>query len=1174
MSDFVHLHLHSEYSLLDGACRISEIPKAVKKQGQRAVAITDHGNMFGVVNFYSACKKEGVKPIIGCEVYTAKRTRFDKVHGEDSDIGHLVLLAENETGYKNLMYLVSAAYTEGFYSKPRVDLDILKEHSRGLIALSGCLAGFLQQYLLQNDLENAKNYALQLKEIFGGDNFFIELQNHSLPDQLIVNGRAAKLAKTIGVGLAATNDVHYINKEDSEAQAIMICIQTAKLISEGNPIGFETDEFYLKSADEMENLFCEYENALENTVKIAERCNVEFNFEETFLPEYKAPDDLSSGEYLKNLSFEKFENYIKNDPGADKVLYKDRLEFELGVIISMGYADYFLIVWDFINYAKSQNIPIGPGRGSGVGSLVAFLTGITGVDPIKHNLLFERFLNPERISMPDFDIDICQSRRDEVVDYVIKKYGEKNTAHIITFGTMAAKGVVRDVGRVLGMNYGEVDAVAKMIPKTLNMTLEKALEESKDLKTRRDSDIKIKNLIDTAMKLEGMPRHSSTHAAGLVITPKPVFEYVPLALSSGIQVTQFDMNTVGYLGLLKIDFLGLRYLTIIDNTVKLIRKSEKEKDFDIEKIDLEDAEVYKLYSGGNTNGIFQFETNLGKSLMTSAKPEYFEDLAVLNALIRPGPMALTPIYVRNRHNKDLITYVVPQLKDILDATYGCIIYQEQVMQILRTLAGYSYGHADIVRRAMSKKDAAVMEKERGEFYEGCKKNGIDEKAAAEIFDIILEFANYGFNRSHAVAYALISYRTAYLKCHYKTQYLCALMSSVLDKTAKLSEYAAECSRLEIKIYPPDINLSGSDFTIERSGDGIRYGLLAIKNVGAGFLKDIFLEKETNGNFRSFADFLARMAACEQLNKRQVEALIKCGVFDSLGVFRSKLLAKYEDIIDSVLSEKKSNIEGQMDLFAFDSEQRQEEFEVVYPDIAEMGLNEKLAMEKEAAGRFFSGHPLDDYMDAIKRMKTLSIASVLEFFEEDETRETELEEAERGVVTVAGIINEVNIRRTKNGETMAVFTLEDEFSTIEVIVFPKKYAQFAGEIKADKIIAVQGNISPGRDETPKILLNGIIKLNKNDGSALPPQPQNQEKSGTGFVLYLKVPDTGGILYKKTLDLTGIFFGGTEVKIYDESTKKIYSQKNPGVDVNPVCLNELKNLLGEDNVKIVEKSKEVQ
>ena len=1225
MNNFVHLHVHTEYSLLDGACRIKDIPKAVKKHGQNAVAITDHGNMFGVINFYQECKKEGVKPIIGCEVYVAKRTRFDKIHSEDADIGHLVLLAENETGYKNLIYLVSAAYTEGFYSKPRVDMDILKEHSEGIIALSACLAGFTQQFLLQNDFDSAKNYAMQLKNIFGENNFFLELQNHDLPDQLIVNSRMTKLAQSTGIGLVATNDVHYINKDDAEAQAIMICIQTAKLISDGNPIGFETQEFYLKSTEEMAELFGEYENALENTVKIAERCNIEFSFEETLLPEYKSPDGLTSEEYLKKLSYERFEKYVgRDDPGApfdmgNYELYKSRLDFELSVIIPMGYSDYFLIVWDFINYAKSQNIPIGPGRGSGVGSLVAFLTGITGVDPIKHNLLFERFLNPERVSMPDFDIDICQDRRDEVMDYVIKKYGEENTAKIITFGTMAAKGVVRDVGRVLNMSYGEVDVIAKMIPKTLNITLEKALEESKELKSRYDSDGKVKNLIDMAMKLEGMPRHSSTHAAGLVITSKPVYEYVPIALSSGDRVTQFDKYTIEKLGLLKIDFLGLRYLTIIENTVKLIKKSEEKKDFDIDKIELEDEEVYKLYSSGNTDGVFQFETNLGKSLMTSAKPEYFEDLAVLNALIRPGAAPLTPLYVRNRHNKDLVTYRVPQLKDILSATYGCIIYQEQVMQIFRTLAGYSYGHADVVRRAISRKTGSVMEEERGLFFKGCGENGIDKEAATEIFDIIAEFANYGFNRSHAVAYALISYRTAYLKCHYKIEYLCALMTSVLDRTEKLSEYAAECSRLNIKIYPPDINFSESDFIIDLSGDGIRYGLLAIKNVGIGFIKNILFERETNGKFKSFADFLHRTANYEQLNKRQVEALIKCGVFDNLGIFRSKLLAKYEDMIDSMLSEKKSNIEGQIDLFAFEDKAGNDiiefdESSVIYPDIPEMGLYEKLAMEKDAAGRFFSGHPLNDYIDSIKKLNTLSIASILEFFEDtqddkdagdgdpdvmqtpagdepDLGRRVEVAAPykEDKFVTVAGIISEVNIKRTKNGENMAFLTFEDEYSSIEVVVFPKKFNQFFEEIKADNIIAVQGNISPGRDESPKILLNNIIKLKKNGdvsdsqpidnrpyestasnlnaGAIINRPPENVELS----VLYLKVPDTECVLYKKIINLIEIFDGRAEIKIYDESTKKIYSMKNPGTDLNQVCINELKNLLGEDNVKIIKKSK---
>ncbi|MCL2773077.1 MAG: DNA polymerase III subunit alpha [Oscillospiraceae bacterium] len=1226
MKDFVHLHLHTEYSLLDGACRISDIPKAVKKHGQNAVAITDHGNMFGAVDFYRACKKEGVKPIIGCEVYVAKRTRFDKVHSEDSDIGHLILLAENETGYKNLIYLVSAAYTEGFYSKPRIDLDILKGHSEGLIALSACLAGFVQQFLLNNDFDAAKDYALKLKEIFGENNFYLELQNHNLPDQLLINGRIVKLSQIMGISLVATNDVHYINKDDSYAQALMICIQTGKLISDGNPIGFETNEFFLKSTEEMDELFGEYEGALENTVKIAERCNVDFNFENTLLPEYKCPDNMPSDEYLKKLSYDGFEKYFAS-VGVDSIstrikgengfrpydLYKTRLDYELNIIISMGYADYYLIVWDFINYAKSKNIPIGPGRGSGAGSLTAFFIGITGIDPIQYNLLFERFLNPERVSMPDFDIDICQDRRGEVIDYVVKKYGEENTAHIITFGTMAAKGVVRDVGRVLNMSYGEVDAIAKMIPKTLNMTLTRALEESKELKDRYDNDSTVRNLIDNAMKLEGMPRHASTHAAGLVVTSKPVYEYVPLALSSGERVTQFTMNTVAELGLLKIDFLGLRYLTIIENTLKEIRKSPKNKDFDIEKIDLEDEEIYKLYRSGNTDGVFQFEASWVKSLMISAKPEYFEDLAVLNALIRPGPMSLIPIYVKNRQNKELITYIIPQLKDILESTYGCIIFQEQVMQIFRTLAGYSYGQADLVRRAMSKKKAEVMEKEREQFFKGCEENGIDRKASTEIFDIIAEFAKYGFPKAHAAAYALVSYRTAYLKYYYKAEFLCALMTSVLNDTVKLSEYAAECSRLDIKIYPPDINRSESDFTIDLSGDGIIYGLLAIKNVGIGFIKNILFERETNGKFKSFADFLKRISGYEQINKRQIEALIKCGVFDSLGVFRSKLLAKYEEIIDSLLSEKKSNIAGQIDLFssmmedAGDESQEFDDFSIVYPDIPELSLYEKLAMEKEAAGRFFSGHPLDDYIDSIKRLSSLSISSVIEFFDDAHDNQDNQESSdvdysssdksgssrkEDKFVTVAGIIGEVTVKRTKNGDNMAFVTFEDEYSSIEVVVFPKKFAQFYDEIKVDNIIAVHGTISPGKEENPKIFLNSVIKLKRNGdnsqhfasadmvaanehSSSLQPDTDVRTVYGRPAeipeitILYLKVPNTDSMLYKKAVNLVGIFDGKFEVKIYDESTKKVLSLKNPGADLNQVCVAELRNLLGEENVKIVKK-----
>ncbi|MCL2158029.1 MAG: DNA polymerase III subunit alpha, partial [Oscillospiraceae bacterium] len=991
-----------------------------------------------------------------------------------------------------------------------------------------------------------------------------------LADQVLVLDRVARLSQATGIGLVATNDVHYIKKEDARAQAVMICIQTAKLLEDGNPIGFETDEFYLKSTEEMDDLFGAYEGALENTAKIAERCNVDFNFSETFLPEYAPPDKMSPETYLTELSYAGFSRLCPET--KDQNAYKVRLDYELNIIISMGYAAYYLIVWDFINFAKKEGIPIGPGRGSGAGSLVAYFLGITGIDPIKYNLLFERFLNPERVSMPDFDIDICQDRRGEVVEYVKNKYGEANTAHIITFTTLASKQAIKDVGRVLNMSISEVDAIAKLIPQAQNKNwpLKKALEEVKELNVRYNSDDRVKNLIDTAIKLEGMPRNSSIHAAGLVITNNPVYEYVPLALCTGERVTQFDMNTVAALGLLKIDLLGLRYLTIIENAVKYIQRSEKNKGFDIEKIDLADEEIYKLYSSGNNDGIFQFEANWVKGLMSSAKPEYFEDIAVLNALIRPGPMALIPLYLKNRQNTDQITYETPKLKEILEVTYGCIIYQEQVMQILRSLAGYSYGRADIVRRAMSHKDQAVMAEERDIFLAGCEKNGIGKEAATKIFDIIAEFANYGFNKSHAVAYALLSYRTAYLKCYHKEEYLCALMTSVLNKTEKLSAYAAECSRLGIKIFPPDINLSESDFTIDPLDAGIRYGLLAIKNVGAGFLKNILFERETNGKFGSFADFLFRMTPYEQLNKRQVEALIKCGVFDSLGIFRSKLLAKYENIIDSLLSEKKSNIEGQVDMFSFgETLPKLDNSAIIYPDIAECELSELLAMEKEAAGRFFSGHPLDSYMDAIKNLNSLSISSVIEFFE-DEGESGEEGEGDGGqknnreekLVTVAGIIGEANIKRTKNGDTMAFLTLEDEYASIEVVVFPKKYNQYIEQIRPDTVIAVQGNIAPGREDSPKIFLNNIINLKKNGEGAIGVPAQ----SG---VLYIKVPDASGELYKKAINLAEIFEGKTELRIYDEQTKKICSRKNPGIEPDPALTSELTELLGIENVKLVRK-----
>ena len=1044
MPEFVHLHLHTEYSLLDGACRIADIPRAVKKNKQFAAAITDHSNMYGAIEFYLACQKEGVKPIIGCEVIAG---------ASENETGHLILLAENNAGYKNLMYLNSLNYIKGDYCA-YIDLSELKEHSDGLIALSGCASGFVYKSLLNNNIESAAGYIVELAEIFGEANFFIEVQNYNMSEQSEkreVNLKLAELAKIYNIGLVATNDVHYINEEDVEVRAVLTCIKENRTLDESRRLREEiylrnetetesaSAELYLKTTEEMIDLFgeIEYSGAVENTVKIAERCNVNIELSKNYLPEYMPPDNLTPREYLRKLSYDGLEDYIcrqtRNNIAIDVELYKKRLDFELDVIESMGYADYYLIVWDFINYAKTKNIPVGPGRGSGTGSLAAFCMGITAIDSIKYDLLFERFLNPERVSMPDFDIDLCQERRGEVIDYVINKY-KGRAAHIITFGTMAARGVIRDVGRVMGINYGDVDYIARLIPQELGMTLDKALEVSADLKYQYENTDYVKNLIDISKKLEGIPRHASTHAAGIVITDKPIYEYAPIAVNadnSNIAVTQYALDVIAELGLLKIDFLGLRYLTIINNAVKEIEIAKKETHgtFDIESIELNDADVYKLYASGRTDGIFQFESPGMKNLLTSLKPESLEDIIAAIALFRPGPMDSIPTYIKNRHDKTGIVYKLPQLEPILEVTYGCIVYQEQVMQIFRTLAGYSYGQADIVRRAMSHKQTDVMEEERVHFIAGCIKNNIDEQIAVEIFDEMSDFAKYAFNKSHAAAYAIVSYRTAYLKRYYPKEFFAASLSSVINindanNTNKIEDYMRDCERMGIKIFPPDINHSGVKFTASGSDsaeNGIRYGLVAVKNLGADFAKNIVSERESNGKYLSLSDFLNRLGrggtSDYELNKRQTEALIRCGAFDNISggeAGRAKLIEDYENIIDGINTRRRQNISGQVDLFA-DSENM--------PAASENPQNSKMHTEREK-------------------------------------------------------------------------------SEVEI-------------------------------------------------------------------LYLKVQDVESKTYKKVLSLLEIFEGKTEVKIYEEKTKKIFARRNMGVELNAVFLTELKELLGEANVKVVNK-----
>lgn len=1174
MSDFVHLHLHSEYSLLDGACRISEIPKRAKECGHTAVALTDHGAMFGAVAFFRACKNEGIKPIIGCEVYVAPRSRYERNSAPHNSPYHLVLLCKNEIGYKNLIYLVSKGYTEGFYSKPRVDLELIREHSEGLIALSACLAGQIPKLLISGNYDEAIKAANELSDIFGRDNFYIELQYHGLEEQKRVLPLLVKLANDCNLPLVATNDCHYLRRRDSEVQAVLMCIQTNNVLSDGRPIGFETDEFYYKSTEEMTALFGKYEGAIENTVRIAERCNFEFDFGKTVLPTFTCPDGKSSDEYMRELTENGFakkvaSNIITFDEHYTEQVYRDRIEYELKVISEMGYSDYFLIVADYVGYAKSREIPVGPGRGSGCGSLVAYLLSITDVDPIKFDLLFERFLNPERVSMPDIDIDFCYNRREEVISYVSEKYGKDRVSQIITFGTLAARAAIRDVGRALGMSYSDVDVVAKAIPRELNITIEKALE-SPELKSLYESSPKIERLIDTARAIEGMPRNISIHAAGVVITDDAVSSYVPMATSSDAVITQYDMDTIASLGLLKFDFLALRYLTIINDTCNQIK--EKEPSFDIEKLTLDDSETYALISSGNTLGVFQLESSGMRQMLTDLRPENIDDILAAIALYRPGPMDSIPKYIECRHNPERISYDLPELEPILKSTYGCVVYQEQVMQIFRDIAGYTYGHADIVRRAMSKKKASVLEAERTAFIEGAANNGISSDKAEKLFDDMSSFANYAFNKSHAAAYAVLSYRTAYLKAHYPREYYAALLTSVLDNVTKLAEYIGECSKLSVKVLPPDINKSHMYFHV--SGNDIMYGLLAIKNVGRNFINDVIAERKISP-FSSFEDFVSRMRS-KDLNKRQIEALIKAGVFDGLGAYRSQLLASYENILDLESDKGRSNIEGQIDMFslAFSTDAEDEPSKsdgFKYPDIPELTLREMLTYEREVTGMYLSGHMLDNYSEDIASHDTVLISHILES-DGDEDNNIDVKQK----VRIAGMISSVSLKTTKKEERMAFFKLEDRTAQIECIAFADAYVRYSSAIHIDSPIFLEGTVSQRDDEDPKILVNFIAPLTENKdfkkreaddvkvttetASTVSSAPSEKRKPS---VLYLRVPSMQSEKFKKAENLACIFDGFFPVCYFD-TEKKVYLKRSRGIALSNFVLSEFKELLGNENV----------
>lgn len=1147
MSNFVHLHLHSEYSLLDGACRIKDIPKAVKKLGQKAVAITDHGNMFGAVEFYKACKEEGIKPIIGCEVYLAPGSRFEKARVNNAPYYHLVLLAKNNIGYKNLSYLVSCGYTEGFYVKPRIDMEILAQHSEGIIALSACLAGFIPNAIMAGDISGAKKHIYQMKEIFKQD-FYLELQNNGIDEQVTVNETLINLSKETDTPLVCTNDVHYINKEDAYIQSVLMSVQMNTTLSKKSNLMFPTNEFYLKSEEEMLSSFGKIKEAIENTSKIADMCNFDFEFGVTKLPKFILPSGISSKEYLSKLAYVGFDKRIKED----KILfseehteneYRERIEYELSVIDTMGYNDYFLIVWDFINFAKNSGIPVGPGRGSGAGSLVAFLLGITDVDSIKFDLLFERFLNKERVSMPDIDTDFCYERRDEVIEYVKNKYGADHVAQIVTFGTMAAKASIKDVGRVLEISYNDVDLISKLIPRRLNVTLREALNEVDEIKVLYNNDKNIKKLFDTAMALEGMPRHASTHAAGVVITDKPIVDYLPLATNGGVAVTQYDMDTVAKLGLLKFDFLALRYLTIISDTEKIIRK--KEPNFDIEKVPLDDKKTYKFISSGRTDGVFQLESSGMKQVLTKLQPESIEDIIATIALYRPGPMDSIPMYIERRHNKSKISYKTPLVEPILRSTYGCIVYQEQVMQIFSKVAGYSYGRADIVRRAMSKKKADELEKEREIFINGAINNGVDEKIAIELFNEMESFAKYAFNKSHAAAYAFISYRTAYLKANYPNEYYASLITSVLGSTEKMTDYIYECNRAGIRVLPPDINYSDVNFSVEDKN--IRFGLLALKNVGRNFISTIVEERNKNGKYISFDDFVYRLKDSD-INKRQVEALIKGGAFDSLGKYRSVLYRVYEAAIDGVHSISKTTANGQLDITQLmtGKEIAGTIPKIDYPDLPEFSMKDLLLYEREILGLCFSGYILDSYD---KHLSVLKPKQISEIRNDENLRD-------KTAVSVAGLITSRTVKKTKNDENMAFVKISDSFGEIELIVFPKMFSQYSAYLTVDNVIFAEGNISIKEDEAPKIILNSCeTVLSNNDYVDL---KQNESK------LYLKVSNIKDPMVNEIIELLKEFSGETEIIFFDSSTKKYVKASNLTISASEDVIYALKAILGEDAV----------
>lgn len=1181
---FVHLHNHSEYSLLDGACRLESLVKTAKEMGMEAVAVTDHGCMYSAVDFYKIAKKNGIKPIIGCEVYVAPNSRFDKNGEIDRANYHMVLLCENNQGYKNLAQILSQAWTEGFYNKPRIDDGLLEKHHEGLICLSACLAGEIPRLISRGNINAAKEKALYYNKLFGQGNFYLEMQNHGIDEERHTAIQIQKIAASTGIPLVVTNDCHYIKKEDSYLHQILLCIQTNHTINDPDKMEFTTDEFYFKSEEEMRSLFKAYPEAYDNTVEIARRCNVEFEFGKTKLPHFEVPNNQDHFEYFKNKCIEGLHRNYGDNPSAE---LKSRLDYELSIIKEMGYTDYFLIVADFINYAKSQDIPVGPGRGSGAGSLAAYCIGITGIDPIKYNLIFERFLNPERVSMPDFDVDFCKDRRQEVIDYVIRKYGADHVAQIIAFGTMAARGAIRDVGRALAMPYGAVDAVAKLVPNELGMTIKKALTLSKELEERYKNEEQVRALIDTAMSLEGMPRNATTHAAGVVITRDPVSTYVPLAKNNEAVVTQYTMTTLEELGLLKMDFLGLRNLTVLkdaENMILKINPSYSEKD-----IREDDKAVFEMLSKGQSDGVFQFESPGMKSVLVQLKPSSVEDLIAVISLYRPGPMDSIPRYIENRHHPDKITYKHPLLKSILDVTYGCIVYQEQVMQIFRTLAGYSLGRADIVRRAMSKKKKDVMEREQEIFLnglvgedgkievEGCLRRGVDRETAVSILKEMESFASYAFNKSHAAAYANVAYKTAWMKCHYPKEYMAALLTSVLDNPNKLAIYTAECARLGIKVLPPNVNISNVGFTV--SGDDIRFGLLAIKNLGRNVIEAIINEREYGGPFTGYYNFCKRLNG-RGLNSRALESLVKSGALDGLDLNRREMLVNSSLVMDSLDWERKHNAAGQLSFF----DDEVSESSINLARMPDFGNNDKLAMEKETTGMYLSGHPLSEYAPFLRMMRVDQIGRIIE---QPEQGSREYKDGQR--VRLIAIITAVKIKSTKNNDMMAFVTVEDMTGSLELVVFPQPMREGGNAILEGNIVDVQGTVSVREDEEPKILCNSIkIAPDKEHIEEIAkqsaqqntqqanreyrntvrnnPAPNNPQQSGV-TCLCLRVPSLQSEEYREAKLLTDVFDGRTPLVLYLSDEKRyVKAPMNMWVDLNPVLENELKRRIGDKNVVV--------